>query len=56
MIGWMFGAYVVGSVVTYYLFSRTAIETTIDKLIHDGFLRCKVSKDGVVEILKWNEK
>jgi hypothetical protein len=57
---WMFGTYLAGSVVTYYLFvikpQANVIEVTIDKLIADGFLRSKVSKDGVVEILKWNEK
>jgi len=56
----MFGTYLAGSVVTYYLWvikpQANVIEVTIDKLIADGFLRSKVSKDGVVEILKWNEK
>jgi len=57
---WMFGTYLAGSVVTYYLFvikaGANVIEVTIDKLIADGFLRCKISKNGQLEILKWNEK
>ena len=36
--------------------SFNVIEVTIDKLIADGFLRCKISKNGQLEILKWNEK
>lgn len=57
-IFWLLGAYVAGSVATYYLFLRqnffVATETTIDTLIQGGFLRTKQNANGEVEILKWN--
>jgi hypothetical protein len=33
-----------------------ATEAVIDKLIADGYLRCKTDKDGEDHILKWNSK
>jgi len=57
-IVWLLGAYVAGSLATYYLFLKKnfldATEATIDTLIENGFLRTKRGSDGEVEILKWN--
>jgi hypothetical protein len=56
---WLLGAYVSGSVATYYLIVnqsvRSAAEQTIDALIDKGFLRHKKLADGEIEILKWND-
>ena len=55
---WLAGAYIAGSLATYYLFLKknfiNATEKTIDSLIDNGFLRYKRRADGEVEILKWN--
>tara|TARA_B110000503_G_scaffold41803_1_gene68650 strand:- start:385 stop:585 length:201 start_codon:yes stop_codon:yes gene_type:complete len=57
---WLFGAYLAGSVATYYLIVdqsvRSAAEQMVDNLIDNGFLRHKKSADGEIEILKWNAK
>ena len=57
---WLLGAYVSGSVATYYLIVnqsvRSAAEQMVDNLIDNGFLRHKKDADGEIEILKWNEK
>ena len=56
---WLFFAYALGSVFTGYTFyksgTRNGIESTIDSLIAQGFLRHKKDKDGEVEIIKWND-
>ena len=56
---WLFFAYALGSVFTGYVFyksgTRNGIESTIDSLIAQGFLRHKKDKDGEVEIIKWND-
>ena len=56
--GWLFFAYVSGSIATAWLLWRQltvrTIETTIDQLMENGFLRYKKDKDGNVEIMKWN--
>jgi hypothetical protein len=36
--------------------ARKAIETTIDQLVKNGFLRHRKNKDGDVEILKFNHE
>ena len=57
---WLLGAYVSGSVATYYLIVnqsvRSAAEQVVDNLIDNGFLRHKKDADGEIEILKWNAK
>jgi hypothetical protein len=57
---WLMGAYVSGSVATYYLIVnqsvRSAAEQIVDNLIDNGFLRHKKDADGEIEILKWNAK
>ncbi len=57
---WLFGAYVAGSVVTYLLILKLtfidAAGKTIDSLVEQGFLRTRKSKDGELEILKWDAK
>ena len=57
---WLFGAYLAGTVATYFLFLKqnfkNATEATIDALIDKGFLRHKKLDDGEIEILKWNAK
>lgn len=57
---WFFGAYAVGSVVTYVLILKStfvdAASKTIDSLVENGFLRTRKSKDGELEILKWDAK
>ena len=55
---WLFFAYGTGSLFTGYVFyksgTRNGIESTIDSLISQGFLRHKIV-NGEVEILKWND-
>ena len=55
---WLLFAYVVGSVFTGFVLyktgTRNGIETTIDNLIAQGFLRHKKT-NGEIEILKWND-
>ena len=55
---WLLFAYVVGSVFTGFVLyktgTRNGIETTIDNLITQGFLRHKKT-NGEIEILKWND-
>jgi len=56
--GWLFFAYVSGSIATALILWRQltvrTIETTIDQLMDNGFLRYKKDKEGNVEIMKWN--
>ncbi len=55
---WLLFAYVVGSVFTGFVLyktgTRNGIESTIDNLITQGFLRHKKT-NGEIEILKWND-
>lgn len=55
---WLFGAYLSGSIATYFLMLKStfidASSRTIDMLIENGFLRTRKNKDGELEILKWN--
>tara|TARA_B100000424_G_C22924852_1_gene492049 strand:- start:145 stop:357 length:213 start_codon:yes stop_codon:yes gene_type:complete len=55
---WLLFAYVAGSVFTGFVFyktgTRNGIESTIDNLITQGFLRHK-KINGEIEILKWND-
>ena len=57
-VGWLFLAYTLGSVFTGFIFHKSGtkfgIESTIDSLIDQGFLRHK-KINGEVEILKWND-
>ena len=45
---WLFGAYLAGTVATYFLFLKqnfkNATEATIDALIDKGFLRHKTAR------------
>jgi hypothetical protein len=57
---WFFGAYIAGTVIGM-IFGYTsgvtkAIETTIDQLVTNGFLRHRKNEDGNIEILKLNHK
>jgi len=56
--GWLFFAYLSGSVATaiilYKSIAMRTIETTIDNLIDNGFLRYKRDREGNIEIMKWN--
>jgi len=56
--GWLFFAYLSGSVATaiilYKSIAMRTIETTIDSLIDNGFLRYKRDREGNIEIMKWN--
>ena len=56
---WLFVAYLVGSVITYWLCRKTiklnSVESTIDQLVAQGFLRSKKDASGETEILKWND-
>ncbi|MBO01803.1 MAG: hypothetical protein CMG35_04090 [Candidatus Marinimicrobia bacterium] len=55
---WLLFAYVSGSVFTGFVFyksgTRNGIESTIDNLVSQGFLRHK-RVNGEIEILKWND-
>jgi hypothetical protein len=57
---WFFGSYIVGTIVGlafgYSSGTRRAIETTIDQLVKNGFLRHRKNQDGDIEILKLNHK
>jgi hypothetical protein len=56
---WLFVAYLAGSVTTYWLCRKTialnSVESTIDQLVDQGFLRSKKDSSGETEILKWND-
>ncbi len=56
---WIFAAYAMGSVITYFIARRgileLAIEATISSLVQEGFIRHRRDKDGQIELLKWNE-
>jgi hypothetical protein len=56
--GYLFAAYIVGSIATFVLFYKSvvihAIEKTIDSLCNDGYLRHRKKSDGEIEILKYN--
>lgn len=56
--GWLFFAYLSGSVATGVLLYKSvalrSIEMTIDNLIDSGYLRHKLDREGNVEIMKWN--
>jgi hypothetical protein len=60
MLLWLLGAYVAGSAATYFLMLKAtfvdAAGKTIDSLVENGFLRYKRTKDGELEILKWNQE
>ena len=47
--------YTLGSVVGYVLAKRTTVESLIDRLIEDGFLRHRQNDNGDVVIIKWND-
>jgi len=57
-IGWLFIAYLSGTIVTYFLFWKQVhvdvIEKTIDSLIDNGFIRTRKTANGEVELLKWD--
>lgn len=58
-IGWLFLAYVVGTLFGMYVgwqaFGQKIVEMTIDSLIENGFLKTRENADGEIEILKHNE-
>ena len=57
---WFFGAYIVGTIIGlvfgYNAGARNGVETTVDQLVKNGFLRHRKNKDGDVEILKFNQE
>ena len=57
-IFWLFGAYLAGSVATYFLMIKSTVldasERTLDMLIDGGFLKVRKNSDGEIEILKWD--
>ena len=57
-VWWLFFAYSLGSIFTGYVFyksgTRRGVESTIDGLIEQGFLRHK-RVNGEIEIIKWND-
>jgi hypothetical protein len=56
--GYLFLAYIIGSIATFVLFYKSivlhSIEKTIDSLCEDGYLRHRKKADGEIEILKYN--
>ena len=56
---WLLAAYTTGSIFTGWVFhksgTRFGIESTVDSLVQQGFLRHKTDNDGEIEILKWND-
>ena len=52
---WLVGAYVVGSVVTYYMLRNVLVESAImhciDELIKQNYIRVKTDSEGNMEIL-----
>jgi hypothetical protein len=57
---WFFGSYAVGTIIGmifgYNTGARKGVETTVDQLVKNGFLRHRKNKDGEVEILKFNQE
>jgi len=55
----MITAYVVGSVVGFYLFRNynreSIITTTLDALIKNDYLRSFEDDEGVIQLYKWYE-
>lgn len=52
-------AYIAGTYMGFKFGRGTlldSIETTIDQLIAQGYLRSRKDKNGEVEILKWNHQ
>ena len=58
--GWLFFAYVSGSVVTGWMVWRTAVVNsiafTVDNLVQSGFLRYRRLSNGEIEILKYDHQ
>ena len=57
---WLLGAYIAGSVATYFLMLKAtfvdAADKTIDTLIEAGYIRTRKNKDGELELLQWDFK
>jgi hypothetical protein len=52
---WVLGAYVMGTVMGYLFFkteTTTIVESTIDSLIENGYLKSRTNENGEVELLK----
>ena len=51
---WLLATAVIFTFVGIWMGKKDTIETTIDVLIENGFLRTR-RKDGELEIIKWND-
>jgi hypothetical protein len=55
---WLLGAYVAGSIATYYLFFKHKVtqitEMTLDSLISQGYIKTK-GTGNQMEIIKWQD-
>ena len=55
-VGWLLLAYVIGTGFGMFVNFQRVIETTIDSLIENGYLKTRQKSDGEIEILKYNEE
>ena len=54
-VGWLFLAYVAGTIIGMKFRFNGVIEATIDSLIDNGYLKHRRNSRGEIEILKHNE-
>lgn len=59
-VGWLLVAYATGTgfglFISWHQFGERIVESTIDSLIDNGFLRTRKDANGQIEILKYNEE
>jgi len=53
--GWLLLAYIAGTGIGMWWNFKRVIETTIDSLVTQGYLKHRKKADGEIEILKYNE-
>lgn len=52
------GAYIVGTIVGLWLtykYREGVVDSTIEALIEQHFIKTRIHEDGKVEIIRWNE-
>jgi hypothetical protein len=59
-VGWLMAAYLTGTLfglwAGFRFYASKGAEMAIDTLIEGGYLKTRKSKDGEIEILKYNEE
>ena len=58
-VGWLFFAYLTGTLVGWWFAYTSSLETvianTIDSLVKEGYLKSRTNEEGEEEIIKWDE-